>query len=502
MEKIAFKARAVTGLVTLAAALTGCSTNFDAVRVRPGVDIPPAGAPYNLTFTQYDVTVTRRVAGCQTPEKRAALLIAMDATIVPKETSDPTRHYVIDLESLQAAWKITDVEVTYHDNGALKSINSNAEDRTGQILVSAATSAAKLITALAAGAGPAATGCLPDTEKALAGIKVSEAAIKAKTEHLDRLTSDLKGMTEVASAIGKAWGKSELKLFANQIKAVQVAKADQAVEQKKLEGFLAEVSNVTQFTWPPDGATFEPEFVTPPAGAKDPTPVATSLVPDIAAKTIREKWGSPANVNTTINDTRVFARILGTSPISSTDPCNEGCVEDAIPGLKYRVPASGILLICSTATCKPGSDEVIAVKEGPISQLGHVFTLPLRSGVFSSKTLVAEFTNSGQPTKIGVKETAASAETAATSLGSITDSFLLARSKVVPSKLDRINNETELLKAQAELAAARKNLQPPVNAQQAAATEAFTADTALLQANLANIEARNALDAAVQSVAH
>jgi hypothetical protein len=499
MVKIDFKACAVTGVVTFLTAVTGCSTNFDAVRVRPGVDIPPAGAPYNLTFTQYDVTVTRRVAGCQTPDKKAALLIAMDAEIVPKETSDPTRHYVIDLDSLQAAWKITDIEVTYHDNGALKSINSSAEDRTGPILVSAATSASKLVTALAAAGGAAPSGCLPATEQTLADIKISEGAVKAKTDRLERLTNDLKEMTEIASTIGKAWGKSELRLFANQIKAVQVAKADQVAEQKTLEGLLAKVSNVTKFTWPPDGATFGPKFDSPPTGTTDSKPMAASLVPDIDPQIIRD-WGSPRKVNETIIDTRVFAKISKTSPIGSTDPCSENCVEDSIPGLKYRVPASGSLMICSTATCEQGT--VIVQKDGPISQLGHVFTLPLRSGIFTNKTLVAEFTNAGQPTKIGVKETAASAETAATTLGSITDSFLVARSKVVPSKLDRIKNETELLKAQAELAAARKDLQPPANADQAAATEAFKADTALLQANLANIEARNALDAAVQSIAH
>lgn len=157
MAKIYCKIRACFGLAATAVALTGCPTYFNAVRIAEGVKVPPAGAPYNLSFTQYDVTVTRRVADCwfsdENQVKKDMLVIATDAAITRKEVRDPARNYVIDLDSLQAGWKITNVEVAWHDNGTLKSINAAAEDRVGPILVSAATTLGKLV-ALAVAGGP------------------------------------------------------------------------------------------------------------------------------------------------------------------------------------------------------------------------------------------------------------------------------------------------------------------------------------------------------------
>ena len=43
--------------------LAGCSTQLRTVRVKDADTIPTAGVPYNLTFTQYEITVARRLAG-------------------------------------------------------------------------------------------------------------------------------------------------------------------------------------------------------------------------------------------------------------------------------------------------------------------------------------------------------------------------------------------------------------------------------------------------------
>jgi hypothetical protein len=62
-----------------------------------------------------------------------------------------------------------------------------------------------------------------------------------------------------------------------------------------------------------------------------------------------------------------------------------------------------------------------------------------------------------------------------------------------------VKAETDLLKAEAELATARKALEPPKadpSEEQKKKTAAFAADTALLDAELANIKARAALEEA------
>lgn len=490
MAQIEIRMVANVGLITLAAMLAGCTTHLDAVRVRSGAPIPAAGAPYNLSFTQYDVTITRRVAACQARNAdgvtEGALVIAMDAQIKRKEARDPSRHYVIDMDSLQAGWKITNVEVEYHENGTLKSINAAAEDRTAQILVSTVASLGKLVTAFAGVAGVEATGCTDNTQATLNAVEEGKARIKAKAAQLAGLTRDLEGMTAIATAMGEAWGENERKQFAEQLKAVHAAKTELTTEQEGLTDLLAKISNVTKFTWPLNGTTFV-------------SPTDTSLVPDLSVKLIRE-WGAPEDPSKAQANSRVYARIESTSPIGTTATCEDGCDEDAIPGLKYRMPAAGKLLICSAPTCDPDKEQVVAVEEGMISQLGPVFTLPLRSAIFSKKTLIATFNDAGQPTKIGVKGETAAGEAAATSFGQLTDTFIAARGKLVPSELDRIKAETEMLKAQADLAAAKKALQPPAHEDATTATAAFAADNALLQAQLVNLQARAALDAALKAM--
>lgn len=478
----------IRGSLALAISMvaTSCATDLDAVRVREGKSLPIAGAPYNLSFTQYDVVVTRRVAGCfatdETGTELPSLVIAMDAKISRKEEKDPTRHYVIDLLSLQDAWKISNIEVEYHENGTLKSLNASAEDRSAQVLSSVVTSLGKIVTASAAAAGRGASGCTVATQAHLDAIKPLEKEIKARTERLDRQTKKLETMTAIAAAMGDAWGVSERKQFANQIGAMHKERTELSDKQDELVDHLAHLSKVSKFTWPGDGSTHAS---------------TASLIPDLTEEEII-KWGGVKKPENVQAETRVFAKLEAMSPYPAPDKCNPSCADDAVRGVKYRMPAPGRLLICTTLAC--AGKDVVARDEGPVSQLGHVFSLPLHSPMFSKKVVVANFNNAGQPTKLGVKSEVASAEIAATAIGGMLDTALLTRGKVVTTELERVQQQTALLKAQAELAAAKKALEPPTHTDATDATAAFAADTALLNAQLANLKARAALAEAMSQV--
>jgi hypothetical protein len=210
----------------------------------------------------------------------------------------------------------------------------------------------------------------------------------------------------------------------------------------------------------------------------------------------------------------VFARLCSVSPIGRPVRC-DGAPEDPkakeewtkrekdLRGLKYRVPVQGRLQICNTTSCNvcdttkaSCKDRVFADEENLFSQLGPIFTLPLKSAVFTHKTVVAEFDQQGRPAKLGVTSKAA-AEKAASTADAVVDKALAVRDGLVSTKLERIKEETALLTAQKELEAAQAALAPPpATSDQVKAREAFAADTALLEAELANVEARMALEAA------
>ena len=167
--------------------------------------------------------------------------------------------------------------------------------------------------------------------------------------------------------------------------------------------------------------------------------------------------------------------------------------EKDLRGLKYRVPVQGRLQICTSEDCQ---NSVVAEDENLFSQLGPIFTLPLKSAVFTHKTVVAEFDQQGRPAKLGVTSKAA-AEKAASAADAVVDKGLAVREGIVSTKLERMKEETALLTAQKELEVARAALAPsPATSAQAQAGEAFAAETALLQAELANVNARIALEAA------
>jgi len=155
----------------------------------------------------------------------------------------------------------------------------------------------------------------------------------------------------------------------------------------------------------------------------------------------------------------------------------------------------GELLLCATKSCE--GTPAIATVAGQVSQLGPVFALPLKNYPFMKQSIEATFNEAGQPTKLGYRDEAAAAEGAAGVFGTLVDEVAKVREARKPkTELEKLREETELLKARQELAAAKKALDPPKFDAQADAVAAFTADTSVLQAELAKLQAEAALAAA------
>jgi uncharacterized protein YfiM (DUF2279 family) len=466
--------------------LASCTTELNSVRVKKtasGVDpvAPAAGAPYFLTFTQFDVVVTRRVASCWDDDAGVPeLKIAVEVKASRKEVRDPQRHYVIDFAELQSAFKNTDMAVEYYDTGGIKSVNVTAEDRSGQVISSVVSSAAKIVVGTVGVAGIASRVCEQPVADAVKAVAKFENEVKQKTKVVDSATVELERLTSMAAVMGKSWSTQERRAHANQISQLSKARVDLATATESLEEQLKIISIVNNVSWPTSGEVFDSQ--------KEGKPLVEGLTNDQI-----QKWGSPGNGNLG-KQTEVWARLESDAPARGK-PCGEQCADDTFKGLKYRMPVPGRLVLGSWKTSadgKPLVEDVLTREEGMISQLGTVFTLPLRSTVFSNKTIVATFNEAGVPTKVGLKASA-SAEVAASTLASLVDSVNQVRKAKASSKLEEVKAETELLTAQKELDDAKKALNPG-DQMQAEATSSFTADAALLQAELASIQARRALD--------
>lgn len=467
--------------------LQGC-THLDAVRVDSG-KMKVEGAPYNLTFTQYDFTVKRRLTSCfdapdDPVDKKPNMTITTTVEATRKEARDPSREYVIDFEALRSFFKTTDIAVEYYDNGALKSVNASVTDKTGEFLKSTFTAAAKVALLGTGAGGLAANACLPGVPEQVAAAADSEKKVKAMTAALTRQTELLEKLHAVAVALGPTRNPNERREFADQVRAVYAAKADLEREQKVLAAALKKLTIVSNETWPKDGGKFEDQLV---------APLTTAQIRD---------WGSLslAGVGKLAAETGVWVSIAADSPSAKKVICSGVLCTDTTPaenakGLKYRLAKPGTLRACSNKTCT-GSDAELFSDKGLFSQLGPVMSLPLRNYPFMSQTVVLTMNEAGQPTKVGYKSEAG-AEKAMDVVNSFVDEYGKVRQAKKPkSELDLVKDETALLEAKAKLAAAKAALEDKPNAAQTSATDALKADTALLEAQLAKLKAEAALEAA------
>lgn len=467
--------------------LASCTTELNAVRVKksePGNDpiVPAAGAPYFLTFTQFDIVVTRRVASCWDDAGVAQLKIAVETKASGREARDPERHYVIDFAKLQSIFKSTDMSVEYYDTGGIKSVNAAAEDRSGEVISSLASSAVKIAVGTVGVGGAANGACKQAVADAVKDVEKFEIEVMQKTKAVDVATVELDRLTSMAAVMGESWSVKERRLHANQISQLSQAKADLTSVQESLAEKLKEISLVSKVRWPKSGEVFNSQTEGKP------------LVEGLTSEQIN-KWGSPGNDDLG-KQTEVWARLESDVPARSK-PCPVPCADDAFKGLKYRIPVPGRLVLGSWKKSDDGKrieEDVVSREDAMISQMGSVFTVPLRSTAFSNKTIVATFNEAGVPSKVGLKASA-SAELAASTVESLVDSAIQVRKAKASRKLEEVKAETELLMAQKHLEDAKKALSPGDQALDKA-TSAFSADTALLQAELANIQARRALDEA------
>jgi hypothetical protein len=459
----------------------GCATELRTVRVTEPEQIPPAGAPYNLTFTQYEITITRRLSGCS-----GDLTATVEATAINKEVRDPSREYVIDFAALRSFFKTSNIAVEYHPNGALKSVNASAEDKS-------ATVASSVIKSFATIAGMRSTEAAPMTEivpskcsdaalAALANIPKQEGEVAEKTKDLERVTADLERLTAIGAAMGKAWGTKERNELASQINLLYKARLDLSTATEALKKSLGVITVTTKVLWPTTGETRDAQ---------------APIVGGLSRKDI-EGWGIPSepNMEAITLGTAVWPRLRAITPIGGRPPCmGNMCKDDEVSGLKYRMQVPGELLLCTKKSCEGTS--TIAAATGPVSQLGPVLALPLKNYPFMKQSIEATFDEAGQPTKLGYKDEAAAAEGIAGVFGTLVDEVAKVREARKPkTELEKLKEETELLKAKQELAAAKKALDPPKFGTQAEAVAAFTADTSVLQAELAKLQAEAALAAA------
>jgi hypothetical protein len=437
--------------------------------VDPAVPETRVGAPYPLLFTRFEVDVTRQVTGCG--ERMKALVKASIKSVT--SAPDPKQWFVLDTNSLANAWKTSEVKLEYFPNGAVSTLNASAEDRTAETISNVLGSVVKLVSI---GAAPGAMfdtkleACSPATLESLKVIAAKTPVVVIASKAVEARTEEMALVAEKAKFMGANVDANTKAALSKAYESLLAATADLDDKTKAVDKALKATTFVETVRWPDDGDSAAGELAIP--------------------RGVLTRWGA---VDSNPNSLRQFSVHFKLAGLEGTarDLGRSDIAEPKL-GLPYRQPTSGKFTVCAGGAC---SDQnlPIAEKVGDVLQMGYIYYLPCESRPFTSVACTFAMTEAGQVKSMGTAQKASVAEAlsgvakdTALQLGTLQETLSGAKAK-------KLANDTALNKAQADYDASVAALQADPTGADADAAKILAANTALLGAQLANLNALAAL---------
>ena len=489
---------------TLATAtfLAGCTATLESRPLSPSA--AREGIGYVLPFTQWAITSTWRLDYCpdrKNPEansgKDATLAVKVEA--IARSEDDGGLAFVINPQDLQTLTSITTFNTKWHDGrNLISSINASVEDRTGQIVGNLAKTVVKIIPLTGIPNAPGGQGtprsatifCSDDAAKALDSAQTAKASLQARQGILKTANAALAAISRKAAAMGDSVDESTKQALSAAFDAVVKATREQSVAEEVLADSVKEISFSRIVAWPQDGDVFSggPLRMDEKKFAAWLTP--SSELPMIFFQVERTGSFGRATARLDLRPSDVLRRL----PVDSDNPtlASPGSDPYQIPdtsskGLRYRMPARGVLVVCWRSPCS-AQDYAgrVAAFEGPVAQLGYVNVLPFRSRAFGSNAFTAEINIDGSLKSVGYEQKAAPAEVAT---GAIADATTQVAAVLDPTA--RLQAGNAYLKALKERRAALEALKDDPIADE---TSILDSETALLNAELERLKAEIALE--------
>lgn len=481
------RCRAMFATLLIGSILSGCTTSLDVKKVS-NVASTHRGLAYSLPFTQFTVKLTWSIS-CTGTDNIAEIAIKAEQSSMGMPDNDHV--YAIDYTSLNSAMKTSSVKADFYDNGALKSINTAAEDRTAEVIVKTVSAIGKIAKFVAvAGVAPP-TVCSSEIVDQLGKIRGLKADIEKLNQTIEQNLIAVEALTARVVRGGEQTPEDIMGKHQTAIDTLSGNQIDLQSKKRQLEVALKGVSYSTEVIWPVVSSDFASAD-----GQGQKVPIS------VLRQWLRAKNGAvladltDGELKGKAADKAVFFKLDAPGSYGSLAGANtdRGKPED---GVRYRFPAQGNLLVCSRNPCPDTPDEQLVARFAtPVLQKGQIFYLPFASEPFSNGSLVAEFNPNGTIKSAGYERKTAAAETAANAADQVADTLVSVGTAFLDAKktpLEKLKEQTDLAKAEKDLADAQKALIESPNSASQLSAEALAADTAVKQAELANIQADIAL---------
>jgi len=499
--------------VALAVAVlcTSCTTSLQSrVPSKDATGEVQKGVIYTLPMTSVEVQADFLVRNCTLNSQQEAQLtfdlVAMSAasSLVP----DPSEQYTLDYQALNSALKTTSASLFWHQNGMLKSINAEVDDRNAQVISSIASTALNATKAvLAANSGVAAnkTNACPNFIDKLLKDKLQLEDQKLPSARIadDELTAQQKTMTELSVKVAlldaqikeakdakDAVKETQLNQQAKEFKA-KVAAASKLIDGKSLQApaLQAELQKIVEkltiraklAQWTPstknggceEFGSLQQTYWDKLAKALD------APLPDFKPK---QSHPTPEQVKAALDEALDAQRRISPPPgkkfaaqacvlVREGAPNGQKKLDGVSPiqGVVYRQPLSGRIYVKQTAVA---NSEIYAASDISIPQLGSKGLLSLKNGWFDKNSIKVTFNEDGSLSEFGFTQ-ASRAERAAAAAsdasGTIADLMKLradaainkvkakddAEKKEQQKQFDALDNQIKLIEKRRELETAR-----------------------------------------------
>lgn len=508
------------------AILTACQSKLDVKPDGQGDYIdtdqtPRVGVDYDLPMLQFNISITRTLVQCESEGPAGGKPdIRFLAKVVAKPFYTAGERYVIDYQALSSWSKISGFELEKYDNGIIKSVNANSEDKTAAIvgnviktgiglasLSSGVPAAALDFSDAPPGAKTETAGCTIKTKTLLNDVKQAELDLKNKTEALIDLTDEIGRLERAAgiNAISEATKGNLEKLKKAMKEAAQKVKhADTS-----LSSLIGRISVSDELIWP---TSISESTLNAMPGPKNEKKL-------LALFNYGQHYDlSEANLKQSFAVNGRLAAVISEANQNSEDTTLK-IEKEKLSGLFYRSPIPAQLLICQMPfdeieSCNTKSASAVIINDNVMApQLGTLRTLPFTNGIFQNNVLIATFRESGGISKLTYDNKAARgealSETAAEGLGSVlayrdakkalaeeqATKLETAAAASDKAEMDALDNEIAKLEKQKTINSLKSTAELDKHLTETSAeTTHLNAQIALLEAKRKSREAQKALD--------
>lgn len=420
----------MTAALLVVAATAGCTTQLKSnhldARYTPGT-----GVLYTLPRATFDAEVTFLVTRCTGKADNPVLDYEVASGVVRQYmTPDPGETYRVPYDQLNAPTKSTSVNIALYPTGMIKSINSEVDDRTSQVMSSVAATVINLAKAYATTVVPMAAAdvsgaCGSDNlartlqerrtliDDELPRARAADAALQADQKKADdtqtRLNLANAQLAEAVAAKDAAatkQHKAEVAKLQAQLKTEQDALKNRSAKAPALQAKLAKLESALSIRayltgWSPAPGSLETDI---------------SVAQEEFNDAYLQATGQPLGLTLTGDtfDAELSVKLDAQHPTVDTPPAGK-----EFAGLVYRLPAIG-----SVSVKKKGSSKVLT-RQGSVSlpQFGTKSLIWLRNRAFDKNSVVAAFNEDGSLTSLEFKSEA-QAERAAAAIAETSKSLV------------------------------------------------------------------------------